>query len=157
MHVKCCDVPDPAMTCKPIEKSLLIRSCENGQGIYPRRCDFQSLVGVTYDSQSQVLNFYESIAFSVQDSVQELRHNFQDNLEQRNDHEYPWGKVGAEEDLVWQVGNSSSSALYLNPHSRVDLYQVVATCGHYIVRTNRFFRNITDLLTGDIEKEYFET
>lgn len=44
--MKCCDIPSPATTCIPSERSELIQECDNLNGTLPIKCTFMKSVGV---------------------------------------------------------------------------------------------------------------
>lgn len=79
--MKCCPVPDLAEICNPAERLELIRSCSNTQGIYPRRCDFQVMIGLSYDEQDSSLlrsaNFHQSIGYTLEEAVEKLKERFE--------------------------------------------------------------------------------
>jgi hypothetical protein len=167
--MKCCSVPDPAEECEPREEVRLVRKCENSQGIYPRRCDFEPEVGITYDQNGvsnwvRAVNFYESIGFSLEESRDKLRKKFPKELVETNKtnsigYEYDW-KDSELRNFLWEPENSKNRtkrAIYLDVGTQVELFQVVGTCSYFTVKTNRYIRYVTEIGSRNVTHEYFET
>lgn len=157
--MKCCPVPSPADKCSPSEQLISIRSCKNDLGIYPRRCDFEFNLGVTYDyGHLRSINFHESVGHSLEAGVENLKRNFKRNAASSGLKRFTWTD-DEQDERVWSPdpkGEWLHRALYLQVNTTSDIFQVVGLCGHFIVRTNRFLQIVTDTQSQNQTRDYFE-
>lgn len=146
MKVKCCDVPDPLVTCEATEEREFIRTCDNLNNEEFIRCDFESVVGHSMDlSNPKLMDFYSGIGYTFQYSkgnITKIQLDLKEQMESGNALEYTWDDIA--DPAVDGGERITLQKLFIRPGEKHDLYQVVGKCGHFLIRSNRYVRIITD-------------
>lgn len=157
MKVKCCDVPNPLDTCTPKEDRKHIRDCDNSKSDEGLRCDFNAMVGLSmdYDSNKKLIDFYSSIGYTFNDEKDKISKHIVSKLDEEIKNgrtlEYTWDDIV--EPAVMGDMKVTAKTLYIKPFEKLELYQIVGRCGYFLVRTNRYVKLIKDGNSGSIKQQ----
>ncbi|CAL8111211.1 unnamed protein product [Orchesella dallaii] len=147
VKMKCCNIPNPIDSCTPLEKEVLIATCDNTASSQAQSCEFDGQVGVDYDYSNfeRAAYFYESTGFTLEHQLGKI----QEKMASSDLH-------CAMETCLFQWENSTSivwkkmvrGLLKTNVVAgwTSEIYQIMGQCGIYLMYTNRFMRMDTDTL-----------
>lgn len=158
IKMRCCSIPDPAITCVPEDKWDLLIECDNLEAVSPTTCEYKRKVGVSHsnafsEGYSQLVSSYVQLGFNLPEALTGLGINFGANLGANSTTGYDWASSASE---TWAVETTTTISFDVPPGIRTKLYQTLGKCGIYSARATRVRRVDTDIKTQIQTVTYFE-
>jgi hypothetical protein len=149
IRVKCCDIPDPAEICIPLDVWDLVIECDNTEAVSPTTCSYKRKVGISHsttesEGQSHLATVYQEVGFSLNAATSVLNANFKYTLGQSTSTGFDWATSTTE---MWSVETETSVSFDVPPKVKTQLLQTLGHCGIYTVRATRLKRVDTEAET----------
>jgi len=149
VRVKCCDIPDPAEICIPVDIWDLVIECDNMEAVSPTTCSYSRKVGISHsttesEGQSHLSQVYQEVGFSLSAATSVLNANFKYTLGQSTTTGFDWISSTTE---MWSVETTTTVSFDVPPKVKTQLLQTLGHCGIYTVRATRLKRVDTEAET----------
>jgi len=139
IRLRCCKVPNPALTCTPYDTWELIQECNNFDSATASKCSYVRQVGlVRANTESSEYDFNENIGYSLYEdifwAIDGLGLTFR-KLGVSEETGYDWTKSNSE---MFELSTSEVVEYEVPGTFLTKIYQVVGKCSYLNVKTPTF-------------------